>query len=294
MLRGVASMAAGFFVEAMSENLTWGGQGNRPGDAGEREAAMVDERARYHRRLRRLRRTARRWSVLAGALGGAAAVLTPYSGLDLIDAFWAAAAGGSVMLAGWRWLDYRELAAQPAPPALDPATAAEGTRRRVEALVAGFPGGREAIGELRRHGDRIRLRGSAVAPGWHRLDRAAAALDSLAPRLGGHGEAAVLEAAVAERGLRELAKRAAGVERGLRYGGSHESLGQAHSALVAQFEQGVTAYEELVGAAAGCVAEDGRTTLEHPSVSRLTEATDLLRGIALGFAELRQQGGLTA
>ncbi len=255
---------------------------------------MAGERARYDRRLRRLRRAARRWSVLAGALGGVAVVLTPYAGLGLIDAFWAAAAGGSVVLAGWRWADYRALAAQPVPPSLVPAVAAERTRRRLEALVAGFPGGQEAIGELYRHGARIRLRGSAVAPGWRRLDKAAAALDSLAPRLGGPGEAAVLEAAAAERGLRELAERAAGVERGMQYGALQGSLGQAHSELVAQFVQGVTAYEELVGAAAGYVAEDGRTTLEQPSVSRLIEATDLLRGIALGFAELRQHDGLTA
>lgn len=250
---------------------------------------MVDALARYQRRLRRSRRSARRWSVLAGSLAGAAAVLTPYAGLGAVDAFWAAAAGGSVILAGWRWVDYRALAAQPAPPPLDPVEAAERTRRRVEAFLAGFPGGREAIGELRRQTARMRLRGSAVAPAWRRLDRAAAALDGLAPRLTGPGEAALLEAAVAERGLRELAHRAAGVERGLRYAGSPDALGQAHRALVAQFEDGVTAYEELVGAAAGYVAEDGRTTLEHPTVNRLTEATDMLRGIAMGFMELRQQ-----
>lgn len=231
---------------------------------------------------------------MAGALGGAAVVLTPYSGLGLIDAFWAAAAGGSVMVASWRWVDYRALAAQPVPPALDPAEAGGRVRGRVEAVVAGFPGGREALGELRRQADLIRLRGSAVASGWRRLDRAAAVLNSLALRPGGPGEAAVLEAVVAERGLRELAKRAAGVERGLRYGGSHESLSQALSALVAQFEQGVTGYEELVGAAAAYVAEDGRMSREYPSVSRLTDATDLLRGIALGLAELRQHDRVTA
>jgi hypothetical protein len=212
----------------------------------------------------------------------------------LIDAFWAAAAGGSVMLASWRWADYRALAAQPVPPALDPAEAGDRVRGRVEAVVAGFPGGREALGELRRQADLIRLRGSAVASGWRRLDRAAAVLNSLALRPGGPGETAVLEAVVAERGLRELAKRAAGVERGLRYGGSNESLSQALSALVAQFEQGVTGYEELVGAAAAYVAEDGFTSREHPSVSRLTDATDLLRGIALGLAELRQHDRITA
>lgn len=254
---------------------------------------MVDERARYDRRLRRLRRAARRWSVLAGAFSGAAAVLTPYSGLGLIDAFWAAAAGGSVMLASWRWVDYRALVAQPVPP---PGLTQPGdrARRRVEAFAAGLPGGREALLELRRQADLFRLRGSAVASGWRRLDRAAAVLNSLALRPGGPGERAGLEAAVAERELRELAKRVAGVERGLPYGRSDDSLGQAISALVAQFERGVTGYEELVGAVASYVAEDGRTGREHPSISRLADATDLLRGIALALAELRQHGGIAA
>lgn len=255
---------------------------------------MINERARYGRRLRRLRRAARRWSVLAGVLCGAAALLAPYSGLGLVDAFWAAAAGGSVMLASWRWVDYRALAAQPVPPDFDPAVATDWVRTRVEAFAAGFPGGREALSGLRRRADRIRLRGTAVTSGWRRLDRAAAVLSNLAPRLGGPGETAVLEAAVAERGLRELAERAAGVERALHYGQSHEHVGRAHSALVLQFEQGVSAYEELVGAAAACVAEEGRMTSEHSSVSNLAEDTDLLRGMALGFAELRQTSRLTA
>jgi hypothetical protein len=255
---------------------------------------MFDERARYGRRLRRLRRAARRWSILAGALGGAAAVLTPYSGLGLIDAFWAAAAGGSLMLASWRWVDYRALAAQAVPSALYPAEAGDRARSRVEAFVAGFPGGREALGELRRQADMIRLRGTAVASGWRRLDRAAAVLNSLAVRPGGPGETALLEAAVAERELRELAKRAAGVERGLRYGGSHPSLSHTLNALVGQFEQGVTGYEELVGAAAAYVAEDVWSAPEDASVSRLTDTTDLLRGIALALAELRQHDRITA
>ena len=255
---------------------------------------MINERARYGRRLRRLRRSARRWSVLAGMLGGAAALLTPYSGLGLVDAFWAAAAGGSVVLASWRWADYRALAAQPVPPEFDPAVAADWARSRVEAFASGFPGGREALSGLRRHADRVRLRGTAVTSGLRRLDRAAAVLSNLAPRLGGPGDTAVQEAAVAERGLRELAERAAGVERALHYGPSHEHVGQALSALVMQFEQGVTAYEELVGAAAACVVEEWRMTSEHSSASHLAEATDLLRGVALGFAELRQDSRVTA
>ena len=160
--------------------------------------------------------------------------------------------------------------------------------------MAGIPWGREVLSELRRQTDRSRLRGSVVAPGWRRLDRAAAVLNSLALRPGGPAETAALEAAVAERELRELAKRAAGVERGMPYGGSQDSLGRALSALVAQFEQGVTAYEDLVGAAAAYVAEDWRMTPEHQSLRHLAEATDLLRGIAMGFAELRQDSRMTA
>jgi hypothetical protein len=251
---------------------------------------MVDERERHFRRLRRLRRGVRRWSVLAGTLGGAAAVFLPYAGLGPADAFWAAAAGGSVMLAGWRWADYRALAAQPVPPGIDPAHAGDRIRTRAEAFLAGVPGGREAFAELRRQADRVRLRGSSVIPGWRRLDRATVVLNNLVVHPGGPGETAVREAAVAERELRALARRAAGAERGLAYGGSPESV----RALVAQFERGVTAYEQLVGAAAAYVAEDERTARDQPAVSQLTEATDLLRGIALGFAELRQDGRLTA
>jgi hypothetical protein len=252
---------------------------------------MFDERARYDRRLRRLRRAARRWSVLAGALVGAAATLTPYSGVGLTDAFWSAAAGGSAVLACWRWAEYRGMAARPVPLAPDPAMAADRARRRVDAFVAGLPWGREALSAARRQADGRRLRGCAVLPGWRRLDRAAAVLGSLPLRRGGPGETAALEAAVAERELRELANRAAAVEHGLRYG-SQGALEQAHHALVAQFEQGVAAYEELVGAAAAYLAEEGRATPEHPSVSHLADATDLLRGIAHGFTELRQDSRL--
>jgi hypothetical protein len=125
-------------------------------------------------------------------------------------------------------------------------------------------------------------------PGWRRLDRAETVLVSLQLRRGGPAETAALEAAVAERELRELANRAAAVERGLPYSGSQDSLEQAHRALIVQFERGVAAYEELVAAAAAYVAEEARTTPEHPSLSHLADATDLLRGIAHGFTELRR------
>jgi hypothetical protein len=249
----------------------------------------MDERTKHGRQLRRLRAAARRWSVLAGTLVGAAAVLTPYDGLGVGDAGWAAAAGGSVVLAGWRWADLRAFAARPVP-------AAQATRvsARVEAFLGGLPGGRELVSGLRRHAERSPLRGSAVAPGWVRLDRAAAILGNLVTPPGSPAQTATLEAAAAEQGLRQLAKHAAGLERGRSYVGHHESFDRSLTALVSQFEQGVQAYEDLVGAALACAAEEGRTTPDHHSLSRLTEAADLLRGIAQGFAELRPDDRLAA
>jgi hypothetical protein len=249
----------------------------------------VDERARYFRRLRRLRASARRWSVMGLGLGGAAAVLTPYAGIGLPDAAWAAAAGGSIALACWRWADLRMLAAQPAPPPPDPALAAARTRARLVAAVESTPGGRAALAEVRRRSARVGLRGSAASRAWDRLDAASAALRGLEGRMGGLGDTAVLEAAVAETSLRDLAHRVAGVERALRFAppDARAPLAEAHGELVRQLDGGVTAYEGLVAAAAGYVAEDGRGGAAHPSVSRLTEATDLLRGVAAGLAELR-------
>jgi len=249
----------------------------------------MDERTKHGRQLRRLRAAARRWSVLAGTLVGAVAVLTPYEGLSVGDAGWAAAAGGSVVLAAWRWADYRAFADRPVPSA-----DANRITARVEAFLGGVPWGRELVSGLRRHVERSPLRGSAVAPGWARLDRAAAILGDLAPRPGSPAKTAMLEIAAAERGLRQLAKRAAGLERGRSYVGQHESFDRSLTALVSQFEQGVQAYEDLVGAAVACAVEEGRTTPDHHSLSRLTEAADLLRGIAQGFAELRPDDRLAA
>jgi hypothetical protein len=249
----------------------------------------MDGRTRYFRRVRRLRRAARRWSVLAGGFGGAAAVLTPYHGLGLPDAAWAAAAGASVMLAVWRWSDMRELTRRPAPPPPDPAVAAQRGRQLLEAMVARLPAGQTALAEVRRAQGRLRLGGTAVAAAWTRLDRAASALSGMAGRLGGPAEGAVLEATAAEQGLRDLAERAASVERALRVAptDARADLDRAHRDLLRQFDDGVSAYERLVAAAAGYLAEDSRPTAEHPAIGRLTEATDLLRGVAAGLSELR-------
>ncbi|MDG4823692.1 hypothetical protein O7635_17695 [Asanoa sp. WMMD1127] len=250
---------------------------------------MADERARYFRRLRRLRRSARRWSVVGAGFAGAAAVLTPYAGLGLPDAAWAAAAGGSLVLAGWRWADLRRVAAIPAPPPQDPAIAAERTRAKLLAALESAPGGRSALAEVRRQRGRFALRGSTAAAGWDRLDRASGTLATLAPRLTGMGGSAALEAAVAEEQLRDLAHRVAGVEKAMRLAppDAKPGLTEAHRDLTEQLDEGVTAYERLVAAAASYVAEDGRLSGAHPSVSRLTEASDLLRGVASGLAEVR-------
>ena len=245
---------------------------------------MVDERARYFRRLRRLRRSARRWSVFAGTLAGASVVLVPYGGLGWPDAIWTALTGGTAALTFWRWSDLRELAAQPAPEPLPGPLGGPLVRTRFEALVARLPAGRNALAELRRMEARSRIRGSTVLPAWTRLDRAAQTLAGLSGRLG-PAQPAVLDAATAERTLREIGERTAAVERALAVSSGDTALQRAHADLLGHFTHGVEAYEGLVGAAAGCVAQDGRVT-DHGAVTRLTEATTLLRGVADGLAEM--------
>jgi hypothetical protein len=243
---------------------------------------MADARAKHLRRLRRLRRSARGWSVRAGLLVGATAVLVPYRGLGLWDAVWAAAAGGSLAVTAWRWGDYRALRAEPVPPAVDPALAGALARDRLSNAVRRIPIGRNMLDEFDRQRSALKLRGLTVADAWRRLDRASMTLSGLSGRLGPTAESAVLEAAVAERSLRELAERTAAVERTMRLSPAGESLQPAHAALTAQLESGVTAYEQFVTAAAGCVAQ------EDTAVSGLADATAFLKGVAEGLADLRQ------
>ena len=78
----------------------------------------------------------------------------------------------------------------------------------------------------------------------------------------------MLEAAAADRSLRDLADRVASVERALRLApaDARPPLAEAHARLTAQLESGVAAYERLVVAAAGYVAEDARP--EHRAPGR--------------------------
>jgi hypothetical protein len=248
----------------------------------------MDERTRHYRRLRRMHNSARRWSVVGGGLAAATAVLTPYAGVGLPDAVWAAGAGAAIALTWWRYRDFRALAAIPPPPAPNPALAG----RRLLGVVERFPAGRQVLEEVRRQRNRYALRGSAVAHAWDRLDQASATLAGLAGRLAGPGEAAVLEAAAAERWLRDLGQRVASVERAIPLSPADQkpALVIAHESLAGQFTDGVGAYEGLVAAAAGWVAEDGQLLVEgaHPAFARLIEATDRMRGMAEGLSELRR------
>lgn len=249
----------------------------------------MDDRTRYFRRLRKLRGSARRWSVLGGGLTAATAVLTPYAGIGLGDAGWAGAAGASIMLAWWRWSDHRQLAATPAPPPPPPSVAGAG----LTAALERFPAGRTVLNEVRRQKGRYALRGSAVADSWDRLDRASATMVALAGRLTGAGEAATLEAATAEQWLRDLGQRVAAVERAIPLsptGEQRAGLEESHASLAGQFTEGVEAYERLVAAAASYVAEDGHPVAEgrHPAFASLIDATDRLRGIAEGLSELKR------
>ncbi|GAA3267425.1 hypothetical protein Dvina_08775 [Dactylosporangium vinaceum] len=242
---------------------------------------MASERTKHLKRLRKLHRSARGWSVRAGLLTGATAILVPYSGLGLPDAFWAAAAGGSIAITWWRWIDFRAFRALPVPPEPDPALTSAQARDKLVNLAQRLPGGRTAVAEFDRQRESFKLRGLTVAEPWRRLDRAATMLSGLIGRLGPHAESAVLDATVAERQLRDLAQRCASVERTMRLGPAGEALRPAHAILAEQLEQGVTAYEQFVTAAAGCVAED------NMAVGNLTDATAFLRGVAEGLADLR-------
>jgi hypothetical protein len=242
---------------------------------------MGDERAKHLKRLKRLRHSARGWSVRAGLLAGATAVLVPYQGLGLPDALWAAAAGGSIAITVWRWIDYRALAAEPVPPAVDPMIAGAQARQRITNAVRRLPVGRTVVDEFERQRAMLRFRGLAVAEFWRRLDRASMMLSSVAHKLGEAAEGTVVEAVSAERALRDLCERLAVVERTLQMGPASASLRPTHDAMTAQLDSGVEGYEQFVAAAVGCVAEDAFATVN------LAEATAFLRGVAEGLADFR-------
>lgn len=251
---------------------------------------VVDERARYFRRLRRLRNSARRWTVAAGGFGGVTAVLVPYQGLGPMDAVWAGLTGASAVLALWRWRDTRELAAQPVPDPPDPALAGD----RWLAALSQVPGGHSLAEGIRRQRTRGALRGSGAAGSWERLDRAARTMHELKDRLRGADPEAWQEAATVEGQLRELTNRVASLEQALRLAPTeaHPPLQELRAEHIAHLEQGVAAYEQFVVAAAGFVSESARTGgSASPALAGVTDATERLRGVTDGLSELRDLHG---
>lgn len=246
---------------------------------------MIDERTRYFRRLRRLRSSTRRWTVLASGATGVAAVLVPYQGIGPADAVWAGLAGASVALAWWRWSDARALAAQPVPDPPDPAQAGD----RWLSVLAQVPGGFPLAEGIRRQRTRGALRGSAAADAWERLDRSARTMRELAGRLRGADADAFQEASTVESELRELTNRVASIEQALRLAPeeAHPALRDLRTDHIHQLEQGVAAYEQFVVTAAGYLSESARLGDPAPAVGGLTEATDRLRGVTHGLVELR-------
>lgn len=249
---------------------------------------MAETRDQRLRRVRRLRRAARRWTVLGAGLTGATAVLTPYAGVGVPDAFWAAGAGVAVVMAVFRWRDHRALAAQPLPPERPQVGPAEAARTAMRAALAANPMARAAVDEVSRRAGRRRFRGSAAAPAWARLDVAASALADLGGPLGEQVDDALREAAAAERSLRDLAGRVLTVERALRFAGpdSRPALGEARGVLMSRLDDGVATYERLVAAVAACAAEHG-VAEDAVAASRLADAADRMAAFAQGLAELR-------
>lgn len=97
------------------------------------------------------------------------------------------------------------------------------------------------------------------------------------------------EAAGVERGLRELTNRIASLEQALRLApvDAQPPLRSLRESHLTQLEQGVSAYEQFVVAAAGWLAESEQASGTDPAVAGLTDATDQLRGVTEGLAELR-------
>ncbi|HEY8453160.1 MAG: hypothetical protein FWJ70_04475 [Micromonosporaceae bacterium] len=249
---------------------------------------MRDERSRHLRRLNRLRASARRWTVTAAALTGATAVLAPYQGLGAWDAVWAALAGASVALTWWRWADHRALAGQPLPEPADPALTADPWL----SFLSQLPGGHGLVDRARRARTRAALRGSAAAQLWERLDRSARTLREMTLRLRALDRETTAEAAAVERRLRELTDRIAALEEALRFAPPQARgfLQDLRTGYLSQLERGVAAYEQFVVAAARHLSEADRVGgYDHDdALAGLTEATNRLRAVSEGLAELRR------
>lgn len=239
------------------------------------------------KRLRRRLRSARRWTVTAGLFGGVTAVLVPYQGLGAPDAVWAGLFGLSAAAAAIRWVDYRRLSK--ALPEENRQLALHGTAAlAVEAqTVAG------ALAEKIR-GKRVAVsyRGSAAAEPHDRLARADRIFAEVEPQLTGPARETVADVQQAGMALHELAEQIRGVERSapLNDPAARAALDTRKQELVDRLQAGVSAYEKAVADAAKCLAEqtalDGVVTGGDPTLQRLSEASQKLRGHAEAVGEM--------
>ncbi len=225
--------------------------------------AWTEPAARHRRRLLRARASARCSTVVAATSTGAAAVLVPWHGVGGPDAFWVALTAGTLTGAVLSWQRVRRLLGTPPPPTLP------------------------------RHG-------SAARPMMDRLATARSALATVLRSLGAVAGDTAADAAAAERSLAELAGRVAALEAALACAPPTAVGGllEARAMLLGSLESGVRAYEDLVAAAAGCVAASaqgygaasaqGYRASADPCTpsARLTESADRLRGITIGLTEL--------
>ena len=246
---------------------------------------MVDERARYFRRLRRLRRSARRWSVLGGRSRRRGRrpdpVRRPRPARRGLGRGRGRLGGAGLLALGRPAGSLPASRRPPRPTRRSPRAPGPADRRRRVGAAAAAP--RSA--EVRRQRARFALRGSAAAAAWDRLDRASPTLPAWRARLTGPGE----RRGAGGRGRRAVAARPrpAGRRRRARCGSPRPTprpaLDEAHRDADPPARRGRGA--PTSGWSRRPPATWPRTAAPaapHPSVSRLTEATDLLRGIAIG------------
>lgn len=213
-----------------------------------------DPAVRHQRAVSRARAVAQRRIIAAAALTGATTVLVPYAGIGMIDVAWAAAAAGTAASAVLARRQSRRLERMPPPV-------------------------------------RIPRRASSARPAVDRLTRAGAALADLLRRLGSPASDTAVEAAAADRSLRDLAASIDSLDAALRVtpAEAHDGLVEARAVLLARLDEGTLAYERLVAAAAECVAVAAGGPDEGASV-RLREATERLHGLAAGLSEAQRVG----
>ena len=241
------------------------------------------------RRLRKRLRSARRWSVTAGTFGGIAAVMIPLHGLGALDAVWAAAFGGSAILAGFRWSDYRYLA-KSNPKDSDELRVGGTSALALEAqTIAGA-----LAGKLRQGRVGAQFRRSAAGPPFSRLESATLTLDDMAPHVPPMASEALTEGRSSLRTLRTLAHRIRSLEKAMSMSSPprRQALEHSHQQMVSQLHSGVEAFEEMVGSVAQVLAEqsalEGSMSSQDVRMVRLHESTQKLHGFAEGISQMRE------